>query len=354
MNWRHGTIALVILAQPADGWARKQSEGETALRVAADRIEADYVDAKRGAVVAARVRAAADELRSRPLAGDALALRTTELLRTVSGDQHFRMGYSNELIVDDASPRPTAADAAAAALRARSTNFGILRAERLPGNIGLIDFDSFAAPDQMRAPLAAAMTLLRNCDAMILDLRFSGGGHARGGALIASYFLPETPAVTIVRLSGRDPALKLEIQSEPVLDADRFLGRPLIILVGPETFSAAEMLAGALQESGRARVLGTRTRGGGNPVNRVRLSPHYALLLPVTRSTTAAGRSWEGVGITPDLAVNEASALAAAQRELLTFLVARRPSDPLVDNWRQALKRLDTSSSAPTDGGNVQ
>ena len=97
---------------------------------------------------------------------------------------------------------------------------------------------------------------------MIVDLRFNGGGFARGAALTASYFLPEKPQRLLVRLENRDPSQAVEIRTEGPLEAPRFLDRPVFILTGAKTFSAAEMFASSLQQAGRATVVGARTRGG--------------------------------------------------------------------------------------------
>lgn len=264
---RAGWIFATLLAvQPGALLAAgaKPSEGAQALRIAADRIEADYIDATKAKSIAVRLRAEANALRRRPKADEALAEEVTKLLRTLSQDQHFGFRYSAEAMPADIFARKSNIDAEAAALRtARINNFGILKVERLPGNVGFLDIDAFTAPERMRKPLAAAMEFLRHCDAMIIDLRFNGGGHARGAALAASYFLPENPGRLLVRFETRDAKEMSEIRTEGALEAPRFLDRPVYILTGPGTFSAAEMFASVLQQSRRAAVVGVKTRGGG-------------------------------------------------------------------------------------------
>ena len=203
-------LPVEALAQDAGG-----AEAEQALQLAADRIELDYIDAKLAPAVAARLRAEARTLKRRPRQGEALAADITTLLRATSRDAHFKFGYSEAEMPATAFAKKTGVELEAAKARtARINNFGILKAERLPGNIGLIDFDQFTDPANMRRPLAAAMELLRYCDAMILDLRFNGGGHARGAALTASYFIPQSPGLLLVRIEGRNPADAVEIRTE--------------------------------------------------------------------------------------------------------------------------------------------
>lgn len=355
MKWTGWTAAALLTAQPAAAATpanEEAAEAADAMRIAADRIEADYVDPAAAPAIAARLRAEARTLRRRPRQGEALSSEVTELLRAASHDAHFKFGYSAEAMPEAAFQPPSGAAVEAAKERtARINNFGVLKAERLPGNIGLIDFDQFTDPADMRRPLAAAMELLRHCDAMILDMRFNGGGHARGAALAISYFLPETPGRRLARLEGRDRAGAVEIGTEGRLEAERFLGKPVYILIGPDTFSAAEMFAWAMQKEAKAVVVGANTRGGGNPSMRVRLTSHYAMILPTTRTVTANGAGWEGVGVMPDLQAKPADALVEARRAALTTLLAAAPTDLFADNWRKLLGELPTPAS---NQGSVQ
>jgi hypothetical protein len=349
MKWMGWTAALLAAAQPAAAAKpvnEEAAEAARAMSLAADRIEADYVDAAKAPAIAARLRAEARALKSKPRQGEMLSSELTALLRSASNDAHFKFGYSAEAM-PEAVFEPPSGDAVAAAKErtARINNFGVLKAERLPGNIGLIDFDQFTDPADMRRPLGAAMELLRHCDAMILDMRFNGGGHARGAALAISYFLPEAPVRRLVRLEGRDRSEAVEIGTEGRLEADRFLGKPVYILTGPDTFSAAEMFAWTMQKEAKAVVVGTKTRGGGNPSMRIRLTAHYAMILPTTRTVTASGAGWEAVGVTPDIQAKPADALVEAKRAALTALLAAAPADMFADNWRKLLGELPAPAS---------
>lgn len=351
MNWTRWTAAAALLAGQgalAAAPAREEAaEAVQAMRLAAERIEADYVDPAAAPAIAARLRSEARTLKRKPRQGEALAAEITALLRNVSRDAHFRFGYSAQALPAEDSRPPSPAEAEAARTRtARINNFGLLKAERLPGNIGLIDFDQFTDPANMRKPLAAAMELLRHCDAMILDMRYNGGGHARAAALAVSYFLPETPELLLLRLEGRDPGKAVLIGTEGRLEAERFLGRPVYVLTGPDTFSAAEMFAWTMQREAKALVVGAKTRGGGHPSARVRLTAHYAMILPTTRGATGSGESWEGLGVVPDIRSRPADALVEARRAALAALLAAAPGDMLADNWRKLLAELPAPSAS--------
>ncbi len=350
--------ASVLIAQAGPAFARTppRSEAAEALELAADRVEADYVDETQAPRIAARLRTEAKMLRRRPVPDEALAESVTKLLRGLSRDEHFGFRYSPEAMPADIFAQKSPADSEAAASRtARINNFGILKVERLRGNVGLIDIDAFTAPERMRGPLAAAMELLRHCDALIVDLRWNGGGHARGAALAASYFLPRTPDRLLVRFETRKARERLDIRTEGALEAPRFLDRPVYILTGPATFSAAEFFTRVMQGSGRAKVVGVKTRGGGHPSENVRLTPHFGMMLPTTRSFMAGRERLVDASITPDLAVPDKDALVHAQRSALSALLAARPRDLLAENWTKALAELDATAEgpapAPTPGG---
>jgi len=112
-----------------------------------------------------------------------------------------------------------------------------------------------------------------------------------------------------------------------VLDA---LGRgdtttPVVVLIDGGTASAAEVVAAALQERGRAVLVGAATYGKGTVQEPTRLSDGSTIELTVGRYLTPAGHSIDGVGVQPDLLVPPGSGAEVAERrgaEVLAGLVA--------------------------------
>lgn len=152
---------------------------------------------------------------------------------------------------------------------------------------------------------------------VVLDLRGDTGGLLGEAVETASAFL------------GGGPVVFFQPADEPVrrLDAS---GRgdttmPLIVLVDGGTASAAEVVAAALQDRGRAVVVGSQTFGKGSVQEPTRLSDGSALELTVGRYLTPTGRSLEGVGVSPDIEVRHgADPRLAEQRavEVLAGLLA--------------------------------
>ena len=95
-----------------------------------------------------------------------------------------------------------------------------------------------------------------------------------------------------------------------------------MVLVDGSTASAAEVVAGALQDRGRAVVVGARTFGKGTVQEPHLLPDGSSLAITVARYTLPSGRSVEGVGIEPDIQVFDPAAALNRAVEVLSGLVA--------------------------------
>ncbi|MDQ6649187.1 MAG: S41 family peptidase [Actinomycetota bacterium] len=130
---------------------------------------------------------------------------------------------------------------------------------------------------------------------VVLDLRGNPGGLLDEAVEVASVFLDGGPVVSYAR---RDEAVRQ-------IDATGHgnPGVPLVVLVDGGTASAAEVVTGALQDRGRAVVIGSRTFGKGSVQEPAKLSDGSAIELTVARYLTPNGRSLDGVGLDPDVDV---------------------------------------------------
>jgi hypothetical protein len=295
------------------------------IRAIAARFETTYVMPD----VAARVR---PELEKRIQAGayreipdgQAFADALTRDLRAITADQHVRVGYSKEPFppMNEApqSPSPRSADDTRRQMAA--LNYGFLKVERLPGNIGFLDLDFFADPELGGATAAAAMSFVAETDALIVDLRFNGGGNSRMVALLASYLFDSDPQHLNDIVVPRENLLK-QSWTVPHVAGRRFgRAKPVYILTSAKTFSAAEEFAYDLQALGRATIVGEKTRGGANPSGRFRISDHYAVIVPTAQAVNPHTKSnWEGTGVVPELAIPAGDALRTAQIRILERLI---------------------------------
>jgi C-terminal processing protease CtpA/Prc len=130
---------------------------------------------------------------------------------------------------------------------------------------------------------------------VLLDVRGNPGGLLMEALDVAGQFLGPEPVATLAGRPERTQELKAGRAREVEL--------PLVVLVDEGTASAAEMLAGALQAHGRARLVGARTFGKGLLHNLFPLSDGSALLVSVGRIVTPKGRDILAEGIEPDVSV---------------------------------------------------
>lgn len=134
-------------------------------------------------------------------------------------------------------------------------------------------------------------------DGVVLDLRNNPGGLLSGAVAVADAFLSEG---LIVYTEGRDPGSREEYGAAPPDELD---GAPVVVLVNGGSASAAEIVAGALQDQRRAVIAGTRTFGKGSIQAILPLDDGSALMLTTARYYTPAGHSIQARGIVPDIAL---------------------------------------------------
>ncbi|OIK27218.1 peptidase S41 [Streptomyces malaysiense] len=129
-------------------------------------------------------------------------------------------------------------------------------------------------------------------DGIVLDLRGNSGGLVTEAVATASAFL-DGGVVATYDVGGAQRALRATTGGDT--------GRPLVALVDGGTMSAAELLTGALQDRGRAVVIGSRTFGKGSIQMPTELPGGSVAELTVGHYRTPSGHAVDGRGITPDL-----------------------------------------------------
>ncbi|MCS0590523.1 S41 family peptidase [Massilia norwichensis] len=274
---------------------------------------------------------------------EAFAESVTAMMRDVTKDPHLRLLYSAEPAPGstNAKPAPSLAQRQA---RMREENYGIERVERLPGNIGYLKTRFFAPAADSGPAIGAAMTLLANTDALIIDLRENGGGTTDAVPLLASYFFDKR--THIADLYTREGNVIEQQWTSPAVPGSRFSAdKEVYILTSKETFSAAEGLAFALKGLKRAIIVGETTRGGAHPSLIKPINARLALMVPnSTARDPVTLKDWEGVGVAPDVAVPAAEALTRAQILILDKLRARKQEPRVQADIRKRLEELGPAS----------
>jgi len=284
------------------------------LEAALDRITAGYVFPERTATVGAAIRHRLGAGEYDGLAEPELCARVTAHLQEVCPDRHLRLVWEDEPQSTEDDPQEVSDARFAAACRA--ANYGISRVEQLDGNIGYLDLRRIAPAELGGPAFAAAMQLVEPTDALVIDLRMCRGGAPEGVALWCSYLLP-AESVHLNDIYDRATDSTRQYWTTPHLAGPRFADRPVAVLTSSFTFSGGEELAYNLKVNGRATLVGETTRGGAHPTEWYFLTPHIAVTVPTARSINPiTGTNWEGVGVTPDIAVAADTALDAALAHL--------------------------------------
>src|SRR5437763_4997592 len=159
---------------------------------------------------------------------------------------------------------------------------------------------------------------------LILDLRGDPGGLLHGAVAVSAAFLP--PKSLVVSTDGRaeDSRKKFYAVADDYArrgdDVLRGLPQavknvPMVVLVNGGSASASEIVAGALQDAKRAKVMGTQTFGKGSVQTIMPLGNNTAIKLTTARYYTPSGRSIQALGITPDVMVEDPTDTATRVRE---------------------------------------
>ncbi len=182
------------------------------------------------------------------------------------------------------------------------------------GNVGVIRISTFnkQTGDATRnAVTSIEKKLGANVAGYIVDLRSNPGGLLDQAIDVSDVFLDHGE---IVSQRGRT---KNDIQRYYAKPGDLTGGKPIVVLVDAGSASAAEIVAGALQDQRRALVLGERSFGKGSVQTLIPLGQDTALRLTTARYFTPSGRSVQENGIEPDVQVPQLTDTSRADRPRL-------------------------------------
>ncbi len=172
----------------------------------------------------------------------------------------------------------------------------------LPENVGYVALKSFQerSSDEMTNALdRLTQQAGGHLRGLVLDLRNDPGGLLDEAIFIADEFLRDG---VIVSTRGRNNTAQDEARAHAAGTRPDF---PMVVLVNEYTASAAEILAGALQDHHRALIVGTRTFGKGSVQTVIDLPDGGALKLTIARYFTPSGRSIQAQGIAPDVQMEQ-------------------------------------------------
>ncbi|TCZ76299.1 peptidase [Paenibacillus albiflavus] len=250
-----------------------------------------------------------------------LVATLNEHMREFNGDKHLRLRYSEDVLTLHENEEEEAISIFDDKERLTHINYGVYKVERLAGNIGYFDLRNFHNPEYSGSKIVAAMNLLSDTSALIIDLRHNGGGYPGTVALLCSYFFTPEP-IHLNSMYFRTDDQLFQSWTLPYIPGSRYLDKPVYLLTSNFTFSAAEEFAYNLQQLKRVTIFGEVTGGGANPGTEYILHDHFHTFIPNGRSINPVNQmNWEGVGVQPDILTSKEEAYNTAYTHALQHVI---------------------------------
>jgi carboxyl-terminal processing protease len=234
--------------------------------------------------------------------------------------------------------RPGSDDPFSVVLTRREIEFKSVHGRILESGAAYVRLSQFT--DGTAADLVEVIEALRQqaggpLPGLVLDLRNNPGGVLDAAMEVADAFLDQG---LILSADGRAEEARFLVEASP---GDLLSGAPLSVLVNRGSASGAEIVAGALQDNGRAVIVGETTFGKGSVQSIVPLSDGRAIKLTTSRYFTPSGRSIQGTGIQPDVRI-AAPADGFGDPQLDVALDALRPQAVPAEGKRPVVAELKT------------
>jgi hypothetical protein len=305
---------------------------------AAQALRARYVFPDAGDAAARKIEAQLAAGAYEDLAAAAFADRVTADLQSVTHDKHMRVF----------APGPTAPQPGAAlAMPPPANEGGFVRADRLAGDIGYVEVLGFPSIAAFKPAADRAMAALQNTRALIIDDRRNTGGQPEAVAYLMSFFVdPSKPPVLLDeftnRVPGQDEFTTNQVYSRKTPTS--YLGKPVYVLTGAQTFSGGEGFAYGMQAFKFATVVGEVTGGGGHLGSVGAIGSGFGLFVPYGRPIHPVTKTdWDGVGVIPEIKTKQEDALRSAMAKL-----GQKVSAGDIDALSEA--KLFTPRSTPLPG----
>ena len=245
------------------------------------------------------------------------AKKLTSDVKSVFKDEHFHVDYDPQMAYEVSGEiEDVPAFVAEKLKQEQEKKFGYKKIEILENGIGYLELSYFSRlNDYSKAVAAASFNQLKNCKALIIDLRYGAGGSPEMVNYIMSHFFAKKTHVNDIYLRKENTTIKYV--TSPDSSYSSFYLMPLYILVSHTTFSAAEALTFEMQTFKRATIVGEITRGGAHVVSFQPLGHGFVADVPFGRAISPLNKgNWEGKGIKPNIVCKADEALTIAIQKI--------------------------------------
>ncbi len=216
------------------------------------------------------------------------------------------------------------------------------------GDVALILLTGFntATTDNLRTAIDKARAEIgRDLAGLIIDMRGNRGGLLDQAQAVAEVFIGDG---TIFSTQGRHPDSRRTYRSST---ARKIADLPVVVLMNGGSASAAEIVAAALQDRGRAVVVGTTSYGKGTVQTVVRLANEGELILTWSRLQAPSGYTWNELGVLPSICTAKVGGIGqlgttsvdSNQSSLMRWHALRNPTQQEVTDLRKICPPADNS-----------
>ncbi|MFT4664259.1 MAG: hypothetical protein ACI8YQ_003409 [Polaribacter sp.] len=272
-------------------------------------------------------------------------------LIAVSHDKHIRARVDPEWIMQT---KETVSEADSLAFvkeqvgYAQMDNFGFKEVKILEGNVGYLNLTAFYDTEYGGETAAAAMTLLSNASALIVDLRQNGGGSPAMIQLISSYLFGPAP-VHLNNFYTRSSTEPNQTWTLPHITGKRSPDIPVYVLTSKRTFSAAEEFSYNLKNMERATLIGETTGGGAHPGGTMAATERFTIWIPTGRAENPISKTnWEGTGVKPHIETPANEALDKAHMKAIEALMEKYKGGQMEEKLAWSLAGMKAKSNPIT------
>jgi hypothetical protein len=226
----------------------------------------------------------------------------------------------------------------------RAHNFMFISAKVLPRNIGYLQINGFANfVEEAERTASGAFSFLMHTDAIVLDLRFNGGGNPEMVRQVESYFFESRTHMSDIH--ERSSNKTTSFYTDPAKTRGIKLNMPVYILTSKRTFSGGEDFSYSMQQVKRGQVVGDTTAGGAHPTSSYPLANGFVADVPNAQSINPySKKNWEGTGVLPDLPVSSSKALEKALEMIYRKQLAVSSNDKQKRSIQWQINALNASS----------